>query len=275
MSEINKIFAVIDPSTDQQLALQRAMRIARVSNAQIHAYLCIFSDMESHDPEALKRVEIARYQNWLESIAEQTRSEGFDVEVELEWSSDWRNALGEAAKRAGSDFIVKASRKRSTKERLMMTSSDLALLETAQCPVQLVSTEVVDDLYKVLVAVDAKREDEKYRKILESVIAYGKTVASTNENGELHAVHAYSAQDDFVHVTDVAKLIGIETDKVHVKGGDAEKAISEVANEIDAQIIVIGLSTKSTLKNRLFGSIVDGLIKGTSHDILVVIPDSD
>ncbi len=275
MSEIKTIFAVIDPSTDQQYALQRAMRIASVTNAQIHAYLCIYSNLESHDPEALKRVEIARYESWLETIVEQARSEGHKVNVELDWASDWRNAISEAAKRAESDFIVKASRKRSAKERLMMTSSDLALLQTAQCPVQLVSSEVVGDLYKVLVALDAKRKDEKYKKILNSVIELGKTVASSNENGELHAVHAYSDQEDFVHVTDVAKIVGIETDKVHVKAGDTEKAISEVANEIDAQIIVIGLSTKSTLKNRLFGSIVDGLIKGTSHDILIVIPDSD
>ena len=275
MTEIKTIFAVIDPSTDNQHALQRAMRIAKVSDARIHAFLCISPILEAHDPEALKRVEIARYQPWLDAIVEEVRAEGYDIEAELEWTEDWRHALGDAAKRAKADFIVKSSRRRSTKERLMMTSSDQALLETAQCPVQLVSSEVVDDLYKVLVAVDATREDEQYRKILDSVIGYGKTVAASNENGELHAVHAYEEQDHFAHVTDVAKLVGIDTDKIHVKGGAPEKAIAGVANEIDAQIIVIGLSTKSTLKNRLFGSIIDGLLNNTSHDILVVIPEHD
>lgn len=275
MIDINNIFVVIDPTTDKQYALQRAMRIAKVVDAKIHAYLCISPTREAHDPEALERVEMARYTPWLESVVEVARAEGLEVTTELETNSDWRHALGSAARRANSDFIVKSSHRRSKTRRLMMTSSDLALLATTSCPVQLVSSEVLEDLHKVLIAVDVKKEDEKYQSILDSIIAFGNAVAASNANGELHAVSAYSSSDDFRYVTDIAKRVGIDTSRVHEVEGKPDEVIAEVAREIKAHLIIIGLSTKSTLSNRIFGHMVDRLLNNIDHDIIVVVPEEE
>lgn len=272
MIEINTIFAVIDPSTDKQYALQRAIRIAKVCDARIHAYLCISPSLESHDPEALERVERSRYTLWLEKIIDEVKDEGIDINYELEWSEDWRTTLGPAAIRAKSDFIVKSSHRHSVSKRLLMTSSDQALLETAHCSVQFVSSDVVSDLHKVLIAVDTTRTDEKYQKIYNAVVEFGKTVASSHEQGELHVVHVYSSSDDFQHVTDVARHVGVDPRYVHVNGNELEVAIAEVAENIDADIIVIGLTTRSTLANRIFGNRVDKLLNNIRRDILVVIP---
>ncbi|MBT7953470.1 MAG: universal stress protein [Gammaproteobacteria bacterium] len=276
MVQINNIFVVIDPSTDKQNALQRAMKIAKVVDAKIHAYLCLSPTIESHDPEALRRVELARYEPWVENIAETARAEGFNISTEVEWSTDWRHALGDAARRAKSDLIVKSSHRRTAAKRLMMTSSDLALLESTSCSVQLVSSNVVEDLEKVLISVDVKREDEKYQGILNSVIAYGKAVeSSAHDKGELHAVYSYSGSDEFRHLTDIAKRIEIDTSRVHAVQGNPEEGIVEVAKEIEADIIVVGLSTKSTLANRIFGSMVDRLLNNIDHDILIVVPEEN
>ena len=85
MIEINTIFTVIDPSTDNQYALQRAMRIASVVDAKIHAYLCISPTLETHDPEALRRVDMARYEPWLEDIVESVKADGITITSEIEW----------------------------------------------------------------------------------------------------------------------------------------------------------------------------------------------
>ncbi|MFT5133369.1 MAG: nucleotide-binding universal stress UspA family protein [Gammaproteobacteria bacterium] len=137
----------------------------------------------------------------------------------------------------------------------------------------MVSSAAVGDLYKVLIAVDIKREDEKYQAIMDAVVAYGKTVAASHENGEVHAVSAYSGSEDFRHVTDIAKRVGIDTSRIHEVQGKPDKAIVEVAREIGAHIIIVGLSTKSTLSNRIFGSMIDRLLNNVDHDIMVVIPE--
>ena len=164
MIYIDNIFAVIDPTTDKQYALQRAAKIARITGAKIRAYLCISTGLETHDQEALRQTERSRYELWLNNILVPIRAEGIEVITQLDWKSDWRSALGNAAYQAYSDLIVKPSRRRTAKERLMMTSSDSRLFETARCPVLLVTSEVINDPQKVLIAVDAKREDEQYQR---------------------------------------------------------------------------------------------------------------
>jgi nucleotide-binding universal stress UspA family protein len=57
--------------------------------------------------------------------------------------------------------------------------------------------------------------------------------------------------------------------------GTPEEAIVEVAKEINAQIIIVGMSTKNTLTNRIFGSMIDRLLNSIDQDILIVIPEND
>ena len=123
MIYIDNIFVIIDPTTDKQYALHRAAKIAKITGAKIHAYLCISSRLETHDQEALRQTERSRYELWLNNILEPIRAEGLEVITQLDWKSDWRSAIGNAAYQAYSDLIVKPSRRRTAKERLMMTSS--------------------------------------------------------------------------------------------------------------------------------------------------------
>lgn len=275
MIVIDNIFVVIDPTTNKQRTLQRAARIAKKTDAKIHAYLCIYSTKETEDQNALKEAELSRYEPWLESIVAPIRTEGIDISTQIDWTHDWRNALGAAAKQLNSDMIIKSSHKRSATKRMLMSSSDLALFETATCPVMLVKSEESVGHHRVLVAVDAKRQDERYNHIFNAVIEYGKDVVAAyeNENSELHVVHAYPNPEDYVHVTDVEKRTGLSGAHVHIVGEKPEQAIEKVAREIDANYIIIGLSTRSTIANRVFGNTAEWLLNNLDQDILVVITD--
>lgn len=276
MLTLNKIFAVIDPNTDEQIALKRAVRMAKIEDADIHAYLGLSPTVVAHDPEALKRVELARHEPWFENIIEQEKSAGVNITTEIEWSPDWRTAVGAAARRNSSDIIVKSSYPRSAeKKRLMITNSERILLDTAPCPVRLVSTESYDKSHKVLITIDATREDDKYDDILNGIIAYGRAIANSYDDGELHAVHVYDNQDSFRHVTDIAKRVGTDTEFVHVVGGKPEVAIVELAQQLDAQVIVVGLSTRSTLMNRFTGYMTDKLLNNIDRDIMLVVPSEN
>ena len=275
MIVIDNIFVVIDPTINKQRTLQRAARIAKKTNAKIHAYLCIYSTKEADDQNALKETELSRYEPWLENIVAPIRAEGIDVSTQIDWIHDWRNALGAAAKQLNSDMIIKSSHKRSATKRMLMSSSDLALFKTATCPVMLVKSEESAGHHRVLAAVDAKRQGERYNHIFNAVIEYGKDVAAAyeDENSELHIVHAYPDPEDYVHVTDVEKRTGLSGSHVHIVGEKPEQAIEKVAREIDANYIIIGLSTRSTIANRVFGNTAEWLINNLDQDILVVITD--
>lgn len=273
---LKTVFAVIDPTTTNQRALDRAMRIAKITGAKIHAYLCIYSDIEANDQQELMETEISRYEPWLDRIVEPVRAEGLEVTTRIEWNKDWYNAIAPAAKAVNSDLIVKPTHgSYTTSDRLLMKSSDQALFRKAQCPVFLIKSEAARQSHRVLIAVDAKRDDARYKSIREKVIEYGKWITSAYEDGELHAVHSYSDQDEYVHVRDMAKLTGLDTKYVHVIGDEPEQAIAKKAKEIDAQIIIIGLSTQSTLINRVFGSTGEWLLNNLDYDLLVIFPEEE
>lgn len=274
MVVLNTIFAVIDPTTDKQRSLDRAIRIARVAKARVHACVYVHSSLESHDEEALKEAELSRYRLWLDKIIEETDSEGVEINSEIIWEENWRESIAETAKALSCDLIVKSSRQHSTSERVMMKSSDSSLFKSAHCPVLLVKTDEANPTHKILIAIDAKREDKKYGKILDKIIEYGKAAASAYSDSDLHAVHAYSTQDNYVHITEMERLTNLDTEHVHVVGDEPENAIKKIAEQIDAQMIIIGTSTKSSLVNRVFGSTGEALLNKLDYcDLMVVFPE--
>ncbi|MEX2525444.1 MAG: universal stress protein [Gammaproteobacteria bacterium] len=268
----NNIFVIIDPTSEKQFALTRAANIAKTYGAKIHAYIGIYSRLETGDTEMLKRVETARYKLWLDTFIEPIRSDGLEIDEYIDWTPDWRESMGDAANRVNSNLIVKPSSRRKTKSRIMITSSDITLLESARCPVLLTAHAEKKPSYKVLVAVDPKRENEKYRKLFSSILEMGKIIELTHadEGGELHVVYSYSHSDDYMHVTDVARATDVDPKRVHVISGRPEEAVKKVADELDAYLVIIGLSTGKVVANRIFGATSDWILNNLDHDILVM-----
>jgi universal stress protein E len=270
--QIRTIFAVIDPTTGRQRGLERAVAIAKAAGAVVRAYLCVHSGLESANEEELKAVELERYGDWLAKVVSRIDAGGVEITPEVEWTRDWRTAIGPAAERVGADLIVKPTYRRSRSRRLLMTTSDWSLFRGSKSSILLVTAAEATTSNVVLIAVDVNRDNDEYRNILDAVIQYGKAAAASMENGELHAVQAYEEQAQYAHVTDVARRTGIDAARVHVAGGKPEEAIAKVAGKISAGLVIMGVSTQATLKNRVFGYTAEWLMNSLNQDILVVQP---
>jgi universal stress protein E len=270
MGKVKKIFVVIDPTSNNQYALHRAGEIAQRRKSEIIAHLCIYSKLESSNLNELKDVEIERHKPWLEKHLKLIRDKGIKVDSEIVWDANWHHELGKAVKKAKPDLIVKTSRRNLASKRLKMLTSDWALFESAVCPVMLVNSEL-KSTGKILSALNFSSSSKKYKEIMKLVIVHSKAVADSR-NAELHIVSAYIDPDDYVHVTDVAKKVGIPSENVHVIGAQPEQAIVQVANEINAEMVIMGLSTKSKLASRVFGYTSEWLLNNLAQDIFVIIP---
>jgi len=273
MHKLNKIFVVINPTTNNQLALTKATEIALRRKAEIFAHLCIYSEIEADNAEELKEVEISRHRPWLENHLKIAKDQGVKVKYDIVWNKNWRNEIGKVAKKENADLIIKASNRSPNARKLKMLTSDWALFENASCPVMLVNS-ATRSTGKLLLAVDINREDKKYKEILDLVIEHGQSVTKAR-NAELHVVNAYVGQDDYVHVNDVAKRVGVATSQVHVVGAQPEQAILQVAKKIEAEMVILGLSTKSKLASRISGFTSEWLLNHLSQDLFVIIPKKD
>lgn len=271
MPTLNKIFTVIDPTTDIQIALLNAAKIASQNQAiSLHVYEAVHCGGDNADAEALQRAELARHRAWVETLVEPIRAAGNEVNVELEWTGDWRDAIAPAAERAGADLIVKSASAHSGAGRRALKTSDWTLLRNSHCPVYLIKKGAIDGGVKVLVALDMARDDDLHNTLNERVLEYGRAFASNVPNSSLHAVNAYADSDHFVYASDLAEKSGIERINAHTVEGAPDKVIPEVAEQIDADIVVIGTAARDGIKAAVIGNKAERILDALQTNILTV-----
>ena len=98
--EVKKILVVFDPTTDTQIALERASLIAKHEGSQLHLFSCIHTKLpedESGEVDSL----IAAQNEILEETIAPLVERGIKVTTEIKWKKDWYKAVVKAAQRSG------------------------------------------------------------------------------------------------------------------------------------------------------------------------------
>ena len=271
MPVLNKIFAVIDPTTDNQIALTRAGLIAgRNENISLHVYEAIYGVFDSSDEEAVERVETARHRAWLDTLVAPLREAGIEVDVEVEWTAEWRDSIAPAAQRAGASLIIKAANARSGAQRRLLKTADWTLLRNAPCPVYLIKKDAISTNIKVLMAIDMARNDELHHQLNNLVIDYGKRLLVGAEGASLFAVNAYPSSDKFVYKDDLAAKAGVDPSNAHTIEGPPEKVIPEVAEQVEADIVIVGTAARDGIKAAVIGNTAERILDAIKTNILTV-----
>ncbi|PCJ23315.1 MAG: hypothetical protein COA96_12150 [SAR86 cluster bacterium] len=271
MFTLNTIFVVIDPTTDVQAALVSATRIASQNKEiSVHVYEAVYSSGTNTDADALQRVELARHHAWVKSLTEPLEAAGNAVNIEIEWTADWRDAIAPAAKRAGADLIVKAASARSGAGRRMLKTSDWTLLRNSHCPVYLIKKDELQSGIKVLVALDIARDDELHTQLNDRVLEFGHALVDNIPENSLHAVNAYSTADNFVSPPDLAEKAGIERTDAYTVDGAPEKVIPEIAEQIGADIVILGTAARAGIQGIVIGNTAEKILDALNTNILTV-----
>jgi universal stress protein E len=271
MPTINKIFVVIDPTTDNQAALDNAAWLASHNKGvSLHVYEAVSGGGTFADEDAMHRVELARHQIWVESLVAPIRAAGNAVTVSIEWTDEWRDAIAPAAEKTGADLIVKAASSRSVAGRRLLKTSDWTLLRAAHCPVYLIKKDNIEENAKVLAALDLGRDDEVHTALNELVLEYSRNLVESAAGASLHAVNAYASSESFVSPPDLAEKVGIYRTEAHTAEGAPESVIPDVAETIDADIVVIGTAARVGVKGAVVGNTAEKILDALHTNILTV-----
>jgi universal stress protein E len=267
MPTLNKVFAVIDPTMDTQAALVSATKIAARSEAStLHVYEAVDATGINGDADGA----LARHRAFVESLVEPLRAGGANVSVEIELTKDWRTAIAAAAERAEADLIVKTAGEHSRAGRRLLKTSDWTLLRHAHCPVYLVKKDSIQSGAKILVALNIAHPDELHSKLNAQVLEYGRDFVKAIPYSSLHAVNAYANSDEFIYPSDLAETTGIQKIDAHTVEDASEKAIPGIAEQIGADIVIIGTAARNGLKAAVIGNTAEKILDALSTNILTV-----
>jgi universal stress protein E len=268
--DLRRIFTVINPEQFVQPAFERGEWIAARSGAVLHLYCCVGEEGVAVDsPAAVFAVE--RAVGWLKRLTREAGEYELKTEIQVEWNPNWRERIADAARECDADMIVKTVSRHSGLARQLKTTADWTLLRKAHCPVLLIDPARPPQPRKVLAAVKLHPDSEEYSVLNEQVVTMSHRIAGALD-AELDAVTVYKGDDMYFDRQKFAKTCGLPRNRVHSVEGTPHRGIAQVAQEIEADILVIGRANRNLKEGgSIIGDTAQRIIDEVDTD-LVVIP---
>lgn len=287
--------AVVDTSEplDQSNSLRRALKLAGETGASIHVVDVIpelSSSLRSWNPPDGDAVELAtrRASNRIAAMLENSAA-GIDYTYEVLHGRPSFEITREAD-REDCDLIVKGA---NTSDTAQFCPADIRLMRDASVPVWLVNSKPSPLYERVLVAIEPFAESDEEVAMNARLMDIGSSLADW-EKAELYVVAACDVggavfrvdeyRNEFEsYAADVKargrKYLGdlitelgdtIPEDRIVYREGEAETVIVDFAQEIDADVIVMGTLTRNSVEGLLMGNTASAVLRRIRRSVLTV-----
>jgi universal stress protein E len=304
MSRIHRILYAVDQADSaSEAAFRKVVAIAKSCNASVELFHAITSALMlpmrtagARSIEDLKRECVELHELRLARLAACARNRG----VAITWSAAWDHPPHEAivrrAERSGADLIIVECHKGKRGNPRLMYLTDFELLRNSKLPVLLLKDAAAYRRPLVLAAVDPAHAHSKPLDLDTRILADASDIAASMR-GKLHVVHACNpsliglAYGDLVSGAYAASLTQDDLEKQergsfeklmsgsrvpaarqHFMEGDPARAISRVARELRAGLVVMGAVSRSGLKRAFIGNTAERVLRELPCDVLVVKP---
>lgn len=299
MLAIKNLLLILDQELDNQVAIKRAMQLCQEHDSNLfittYAYnhACeegSLTDLElRHD---LKSLLLEKSQVWAEELMQEFYIPN-DTPLSICWCEHAYKAVLDNSEDTSFDLVVKAAAKHHSIVDRVMQHQDWNLLKMCPAPVLLVKEKPAWDSRILLAAVDSTSLDPAHKVINEHLLEFCELINS-EENYDTHIVNSYpimsltlaSLPDTPVpedlqqyvidqHQTatdDIAQKFNINAQNVHIREGEPEEVITNVAKEVAADVVLIGILSEADLQSVILGSTVEHVVDLTESDVLALKP---
>jgi universal stress protein E len=198
MQTIKRILVVIDPTKDKQIALSRALQLARARPIEIMLYSCVYYPVLSGNHflseeqiEHSKQSIIHSHQLKLDNlVAEYSSIKNVLFHTQVQWCDPIYTAIILASKAFEADLVIKSSHKHTAITRTFFNSTDLQLLKASPLPVLFVKTDSSSKGAKVMASLDPFDELSKKGHIDTNILKLAYGLANQLQQ-PLHACHCF------------------------------------------------------------------------------------
>lgn len=267
LKTFNNILVVIDPAKEEQYALKRALKMNEILDGGVNIHLFISFEMD----ELRKNQDTFDFHcdnKWFAELVKPLVEENIHHTAEVFWTADWHNSILESVKRNNSEFIIMSDY--TTKEhRNELSAAKWSLLRVSNCPVLIVHPATELQRKTILAAVNMQTDNPRYVDLNKKILKLTRIMAAAY-GAEKHIVNAY---EDTMEFPDRAKLLRdteAKQENTHVHLGDPVEIISEVAEEIDADVVVIGTLSRRGIMAAMRGNKSEEIIRRINRDVIIL-----
>ncbi len=292
MQAIRKLLVIIDPEQDTQLALDKALKIARYTGAAMELLICdhntYLEDGYYFDPpkaQELREEHLASNTRLLEDMAAVIRAQGFTVDVDALWGNPpWERIVAKVLQ-ANADLLVQSTRHHEKISRLLLSHQDWQLIRHCPCALLLVKDQQWQNKPVIVVSVDPTHANDKPANLDQSLLAAGAYLQKVSA-GELHLFHSYykppvsgiyPVQVDETEYREMLVQLkhdaAIDSGELHLSATEVQRSLPQLMDDINGDILVMGAISRSRLDRFFIGSTAEKLLDAVAQDVLILKPE--
>lgn len=303
MNKVTNILVIVDPTTNEHPAVDKAAVLAAKFGARLELYICDtkaaretrLAKDRAKDPSRMLDVNL---RPMLDKLAQPIRSGGVDVAVECEYADALHEGLLARTQRTSADLVIKDTHHHSFAKRTFITNTDWHLIRGCPAPLLLTKGTKWSEHPKVVAAVDPGHENDKPAsldvRILEHAAGFAKRLG-----GELHIAHAYLPLSIVAAATvgtppmiatippetlaaehaaklkelsELARSYQSDSGKIHLDVSSPTEFIPRIAETLPADIVTMGVIARSGLKRIFIGHTAENVLERLACDALIVKP---
>ena len=303
MVKYQNILVAIDPEQDDQPALRRAVYLNQRIGGKIKAFLPIYDFsyemttlLSPDERTTMRKGVISQRTEWIREQAHAYLEAGVDIEIKVVWHNRPFEAIIQEVLSGQHDLVLKMAHQHDRLESVIFTPTDWHLLRKCPCPVWMVKDQPWPEQGKAVVAVNLASEEPHHDELNQKLIRETTELAAMVNHTEVHLVGAYpvtpiniaielpdfdpSVDNDAIrgqHLVAMKALrqkFAIDEKFTHVAKGLPEEVIPELAEHLNAGVVVLGTIGRTGLSAAFLGNTAEQVIDHLRCDLLVIKPDN-
>ncbi len=311
MPQNNHVLAIIDPTATEHPVLDRAALLAARLQRPLELFICDYDQYLAgerfFDADSLTKARdslIENHKQNLEKLAaglvERRPGDGLDISVDACWDHPLYEGIVRKVERAQPAFVVKDTHYHALLKRTIFSNTDWNLIRDCPAPLWLVKPHPIAERPRIIAAVDPVHERDKPAELDHAILTRARELAGAL-GGEAHVLHAfdpspaYAASADSMafpiatpirelldslkqsHESAVNELVAsydIDSSRVHIIEGDTRSALNKLAEDIEADVVVMGAVSRGALQRLVLGSTAEHVLDHVTCDVLVLKPSA-
>lgn len=300
MERYQNILVVIDPTTNDQIALKRAIELAKRTKAKLTAFLSIFdfsyemtTILSSHEREIMRSTVISDRKSWVEEIVAEHDVEPYEIEICVVWHNRPFEAIINQVIDHQFDLVIKGTHQHDKLKAVIFTPTDWHVLRKCPCPVLLVKDHKWPENGNILAALNIGSDEEEHQSLNKIITDEANNLAKII-HANVHLVNSFpgtpvniaieipefNAQEYNETMLKThqqamikhAEKFNVKEENTYVREGLAEDVIDEVANELDAELVILGTIGRTGFSAAIIGNTAEHVIDQLKCDVLALKP---
>lgn len=279
-----RLFVIVDPENDHQVALLKALLIAKLGMCHIHAFMCVYANLDEHGESSSRRdlkhdtVKLAKAR--LEKYLQPCEQSNIPFSSEVVWNSHWYDAALQAIAKSGCDLVIKSSFHHGRARRFFHKTSDYSLMRYSPSPVFFTHEAQEWQSDKILACIDLESTDTHHHRLnnevvnnaraLSNILVMDMAIAAVYEKSLAASSATLSQHEEEATAAEIAEIYDVKTDDVFLRQGRVVDTLGAICAEVTADILVLGTIARSGIEGKLIGNTAEKLLDRVDADLLVV-----